>query len=113
MSTNPKDATRTLPDRPNPRHLKDQARDLLKAGEAESLSDAQFKIARFYGFASWPKLKGSRRFTERGRRTQTSHRHQRRRSRQNSYDPQPGAAPCAVRLLAFPGSGNGVDVCRG
>ena len=48
---------RSLPDRPNLRHLKDQARDLLKAGEASSLTEAQFKIARQYGFASWPKLK--------------------------------------------------------
>jgi hypothetical protein len=37
--------------------LKDQAKDLLKAGDAKSLTDAQFKIARLYGFASWPKLK--------------------------------------------------------
>jgi ankyrin repeat protein len=29
----------------------------LKAGKAASLTDAQFKIARLYGFASWPKLK--------------------------------------------------------
>ena len=57
MSTHPEDAPRPLPDRPNLRHLKDQAKDLLKAGGAESLSDAQFKIARRYGFASWPKLK--------------------------------------------------------
>lgn len=57
MSTHPEDAPRPLPDRPNLRHLKDQAKDLLKAGGAESLSDAQFKIARSYGFASWPKLK--------------------------------------------------------
>jgi ankyrin repeat protein len=57
MSANPEDATRALPDRPNLRHLKNQARDLLKAGEAESLTDAQLKIARLYGFASWPKLK--------------------------------------------------------
>ncbi len=48
---------RPLPDRPNLRHLKDQAKDLLKTGGAESLTDAQFKIARLYGFASWPKLK--------------------------------------------------------
>src|SRR5439155_537004 len=27
------------------------------SGGAESLTDAQFKIARLYGFASWPKLK--------------------------------------------------------
>lgn len=46
-----------LPDRPNLRHLKDQAKDLLKSGGAKSLTDAQFKIARQYGFASWPKLK--------------------------------------------------------
>ena len=48
---------RPLPDRPNLRHLKDQAKDLLKAGAAASITDAQFKIARLYGFASWPKLK--------------------------------------------------------
>jgi ankyrin repeat protein len=57
MSTNPLGAPRSLPDRPNLRHLKDQAKDLLKAGDAESLTDAQFKIARLYGFANWPKLK--------------------------------------------------------
>jgi len=53
MSTDP----RPLPDRPNLRHLKDQAKDLLQAGGAASLADAQFQIARLYGFASWPKLK--------------------------------------------------------
>ena len=47
----------SLPERPNLRHLKDQAKDLLKAGTAKSLTDAQFQIARHYGFASWPKLK--------------------------------------------------------
>lgn len=57
MTTHSEDAPRPLPERPNLRHLKDQAKDLLKAGEAESLTDAQFKIARLYGFASWPKLK--------------------------------------------------------
>jgi len=46
-----------LPDRPNLRHLKDQAKDLLKAGDAASLTEAQFRIARLYGFASWTKLK--------------------------------------------------------
>ncbi|MBV8866007.1 MAG: hypothetical protein JO210_11480, partial [Acidobacteriaceae bacterium] len=50
-------ATRPLPERPDLRHLKDQAKDLFKAGGAESITDAQFKIARLYGFASWPKLK--------------------------------------------------------
>jgi ankyrin repeat protein len=57
MPTHSQDAPRPLPERPNLRHLKDQAKDLLKAGEAVSLTDAQFKIARLYGFASWPKLK--------------------------------------------------------
>jgi ankyrin repeat protein len=46
-----------LPPRPNLRHLKDQAHNLHKSGQAKSLADAQFQIARQYGFASWPKLK--------------------------------------------------------
>lgn len=46
-----------LPDHPNLRHLKDQAKNLVKTGVAKSISAAQFQIARLYGFASWPKLK--------------------------------------------------------
>src|SRR6266571_5824919 len=57
MSTDPQSGKRQLPDRPSLRHLKDQAKDLLKTGAAASIADAQLKIARLYGFASWPKLK--------------------------------------------------------
>jgi hypothetical protein len=57
VSIDSTDVPRPLPSRPNLRHLKDQAKELLKTGGAESLTDAQFKIARLYGFASWPKLK--------------------------------------------------------
>jgi hypothetical protein len=57
MSTHPPGAPRPLPEHPNLRHLKDQAKDLLKAGAAVSLANAQFQIARLYGFTSWPKLK--------------------------------------------------------
>src|SRR4026208_1755494 len=57
MSIDHPEASRQLPDRPNLRPLKDQARDLLRAGAATSITDAQFRIARLYGFASWPKLK--------------------------------------------------------
>src|SRR5882672_1067384 len=57
MSTDSQPAKRPLPDCPNLRHLKDQAKDLLKTGSAKSITDAQFKIACLYGFASWPKLK--------------------------------------------------------
>ena len=57
MSFDPPEGPRPLPDRPNLRHLKGQAKDLLEAGAAASITDAQFKIARRYGFASWPKLK--------------------------------------------------------
>ena len=57
MPTDPQGAPRPLPERPSLRHLKAQARDLLKAGTAASLTDAQFQVARLYGFASWPKLK--------------------------------------------------------
>jgi ankyrin repeat protein len=57
MPNDSSEAPRPLPERPNLRHLKDEARALVKAGEAASLSKAQFQIARVYGFASWPKLK--------------------------------------------------------
>jgi ankyrin repeat protein len=57
MSTDSQPPKRPLPDRPNLRHLKDQAKDLLRAGKAASLAEAQFQTARLYGFASWPKLK--------------------------------------------------------
>jgi ankyrin repeat protein len=57
MSTDSQPPKRPLPERPNLRHLKDQARDLLHSGAAATLADAQFQIARLYGFASWPKLK--------------------------------------------------------
>jgi ankyrin repeat protein len=49
--------SRLLPERANLRHLKDEAKALVKSGGAASLSAAQFQIARLYGFASWPKLK--------------------------------------------------------
>ncbi len=55
--TTPDRGSRSLPERPDLRHLKDQAKDLLAAGGAASLSQAQFKLAREYGFDSWPKLK--------------------------------------------------------
>lgn len=57
MPTNSSDVPRSLPDHPNLRHLKDQAKDLLRSGDAASLTQAQFNIARMYGFSNWPKLK--------------------------------------------------------
>ena len=30
---------------------------MLRSGAASSLAQAQFNVARLYGFASWPKLK--------------------------------------------------------
>ena len=56
MSSDQPGAKRPLPERPNLRHLKGQAKDLFKAGGASSITEAQFQIARLYGFASWPKL---------------------------------------------------------
>jgi ankyrin repeat protein len=57
MTNQPPGAVRLLPARPNLRHLKDQARELIKAGGAKYLAAAQLQVARTYGFASWPKLK--------------------------------------------------------
>jgi len=51
----------TLPDRPNLRHLKDQAKDLVKAGTAKSITEAQFKIARDT-MSGWMKSSNARRW---------------------------------------------------
>jgi ankyrin repeat protein len=57
MSSTPQGSPRQLPEHPDLRHLKDQAKDLLRDGQAASLANAQFQVARQYGFANWPKLK--------------------------------------------------------
>src|SRR5688572_21185273 len=57
MPADSSETRHSLPRRPNLRQLKDQAKDLLKSGQAASLGDAQFQIARLYGFSSWPKLR--------------------------------------------------------
>ena len=53
--------SRNLPPHPNLEHLKKQAKDLLHNLQQQNpnakLADAQFSLAREYGFASWPKLK--------------------------------------------------------
>src|SRR5881398_3711538 len=50
-------AAKQLPPRPNLDQLKRQAKELLQAGRAPALHDAQTLIAREYGFASWNKLR--------------------------------------------------------
>jgi ankyrin repeat protein len=57
MSSTPQGSPRQLPEHPDLRHLRDQAKDLLKSSQVASLAEAQFQVARQYGFASWPKLK--------------------------------------------------------
>ena len=55
--------TRTLPERPDLHQLKRQAKELLatlherEPDKEYALHDAQFALARDYGFDSWPKLK--------------------------------------------------------
>jgi hypothetical protein len=50
-------AVRALPEHPDLRHLKDQARDLHRAGAAPTRTAALHRLAREYGFASWARLK--------------------------------------------------------
>jgi hypothetical protein len=57
MPNDPQGAPRPLPARPNLRHLKDQAKDLLRSGRATSFAKALLALARQYGFPSWTKLK--------------------------------------------------------
>jgi ankyrin repeat protein len=51
------DTHRTLPPRPDLRHLRDEAKRRRRSGEFARLSRAQLAIAREHGFASWPLLK--------------------------------------------------------
>ncbi|HET9937728.1 MAG TPA: hypothetical protein VFQ28_02985, partial [Gaiella sp.] len=44
-----------LPDRPNLEHLRKQAK-ALRRERGTTLSDAQYELARSYGFSSWPRL---------------------------------------------------------
>lgn len=53
----PDPAPRLLPERPDLRHLKDEAKRRLAAGGFASLAQAQFAVAREHGFPSWPRLK--------------------------------------------------------
>jgi ankyrin repeat protein len=48
---------RSLPQRPNLRYLRDEAKRRRKAGEFPSIAVAQLALAREYGFRSWPRLK--------------------------------------------------------
>jgi ankyrin repeat protein len=48
---------RSLPSRPDLRHLRDEAKRRRKAGEFPSIALAQLAVAREYGFKSWPRLK--------------------------------------------------------
>ncbi len=50
-------AAKQLPPRPNLDQLKRQAKELLQAGKANALHDAQTIIAREYGFPSWNALR--------------------------------------------------------
>lgn len=45
-----------LPNQPNLDHLRKQAKALRKVNPSLKLSEAQFQLAREYGFESWPKL---------------------------------------------------------
>ena len=49
--------SRSLPGRPNLRHLKLEAKRRVAAGEFATLHEAQVAIAREHGFSSWTALK--------------------------------------------------------
>ena len=51
------ESSRALPDQPNLRYLKVEAKRRLAAGEFASLHDAQLTIAREHGMSSWTALK--------------------------------------------------------
>ena len=46
-----------LPESPDLRHLKDEAKELVRSGTAPTHTEALLHVARQYGFASWPRLR--------------------------------------------------------
>src|SRR5262245_12049915 len=50
------DVRSILPPKPSLEQLRKQAKDRLAAMPGAKLADAQFALARDYGFESWPKL---------------------------------------------------------
>ena len=56
-SSSPASDARILPDRPDLRFLRDEAKSRQRAGEFESRSEALLAIAREHGVPSWPALK--------------------------------------------------------
>jgi hypothetical protein len=48
---------RSLPSRPDLRHLRQEAKRRRRSGEFPSVALAQLAVAREYGFRSWPRLK--------------------------------------------------------
>jgi hypothetical protein len=49
--------SRELPQKPNLGYLRKQAKELLRSTRQGKLADAQYTLAKEYGFASWTKLK--------------------------------------------------------
>ena len=95
MSTDPHAAPRPLPDRPNLRHLKDQAKDLVKAGTAKSITRCAVQDRPPLWVSELAEAQGPCRFTRGDRAAQAGDRHQRYRARQDADDAEPGAAPRA------------------
>src|SRR5262245_1583963 len=50
------ESSSALPPRPSLEQLRKQAKERVRASTDRSLSEAQYAIAREYGFDSWPKL---------------------------------------------------------
>jgi hypothetical protein len=65
VSTQSEEPARELPENPDLDHLEAEAKDLLIAGQADSLDLARLQIARQYGFARWPELEARVEFLQR------------------------------------------------
>ncbi len=98
MTTDLPESPRPLPDRPNLRHLKNQAKDLLKSGGAHSLTDAQFQIAPSLRFCQLAKTQSSCRIGGGYRAIEAGDRRQRFRQSEELDDAKPGTASRAVGL---------------
>ena len=98
MSTDPQDAPRRLPDRPNLRHLKDQAKDLVDAGAAPSITAAQFAYRPPLRLSELAQAQGPCGVPRSDRSAESGDRWERSRARPVADDPEARAARGTARL---------------
>ena len=92
MSSTPQGSPRQLPEHPDLRHLKDQAKDLLKSGSSDVACQGTIADCPAVWLCELAQAQSPHRIIANGRAAQAGYRRQRLRAGQATDDSQPGAA---------------------